>query len=26
LEQALEMPLDPYTRRLIEEVSKGKRN
>ena len=26
LEQALEMPLDPYTRRLIEEVRKGKRN
>ncbi len=25
-EQALEMPLDPYTRRLIEEVRKGKRN
>ena len=26
LEQSLEMPLDPYTRRLIEEVRKGKRN
>ena len=26
LEQALEMPLDPYTRRLIKEVRKGKRN